>query len=130
MSERIIVTILTAVCGASWCHYFASMLNASRPWRWLWLPVGIALGLFTWWRYRGGLQTEVAFAEEVPMLERVAITSVASLAGVIAGVVAPRTFGARSFDWTITVPLALTFALLLGWLGWHHPTLFYKNRRF
>jgi hypothetical protein len=131
--ERRIVTVMTGLCAGFWVYYFSDSFGASTTLRALSVPVGIALALATWRRYAGGHRTEVADAEDVPRWERILISSGMALAGFIGGFGAPYRFAkllSSEPHWTLTVPLGLSAACLLGWIAWRHPTLFYKNRGF
>jgi hypothetical protein len=130
MGERIILTVMTALVSGSWAYYFAVMLRGPSVWQWLTLPIAALFGAVTWIRYAGGHTTEAVFAEEVPQLLRVVITLGMTIAGLVGGFVLPTSFGSNDAALPLELALALTFALVCGWIAWNHPTLFYKNRRF
>jgi hypothetical protein len=133
VSERGIITVMTGLCAGFWVYYFADSCGGSTTVRALSLPIGVALAVVTWRRYADGHRTEIADAEDVPRWERILITAGMSLAGFIGGFCAPyRLANLLSIEpqWTLTVPLGLSSACLLGWIAWRHPTLFYKSRGF
>lgn len=127
---RVFITTVSAVCAALWGYAVPFCLSPNWWWRLAALPAGALCGVLVWQRY-GARPVVDPFAEvDVSTPQRVAVTIGASVIGVCGGIFIPFVL-TRSFPkWTIAAPLGMLLAILLGLIAWHHPALFFKNRRF
>jgi hypothetical protein len=128
--ERVVVTVLAAGCVALWAYVIPSHLAVARAWQLLALPAALLAGGLVWFRYRAR-SADLEFAEmDVSSTERVLLTIGATALGAAAGVFLPFVMTRSLPRWTIALPLGTLLALVLGLIAWHHPALFFKNRRF
>jgi hypothetical protein len=126
MSERLIVSLATAVCASAWANYFSVALQAESNTRALALAAGALMGLVPWLARVG--DRELVFEPEVPRWERTMITCGIAFAGLVTGYVAPGSLGARELDGPLNLALALSCGSIAGYVAWRNPTLFYRNR--